>query len=258
MAKKAVVVIGIGEMGSVFARAFLRRGHPVYPVTREVSMAKLARRLPRPKAVVAAVGESALQPLLADLPAPWRERVVLLQNELLPADYAALPDPTVISIWFEKKRGQDSRVIIPSPARGPRARLLQKALATLDIPVRPVEHERDMLFELVLKNLYILTSNIAGLAVGGTVGELWRDHEELARRIAADVIRLQEAMTGSRFNNEHLVAGMVAAFDGDPAHRCMGRSAPARLARALAHAERHDVEVPTLRDIAAAQAAVPA
>jgi hypothetical protein len=251
-------VIGIGEMGSVFARAFLRRGHPVYPVTRKTPMRKLARSLPDPAAVVIAVGENALQPLLTDLPKPWREHIVLLQNELLPADYAGLPDPTVISIWFEKKRGQDSRVIIPSPVSGPRGHLLQKALGTLDIPVRLVGHEREMLFELVLKNLYILTSNIAGLAVGGNVGELWRDHQELTRRIAADVIRLQEAMTGSRFNNEHLIDGMVAAFDGDPGHRCMGRSAPTRLARALSHAERHQVEVPTLRDIAAAQAAVPA
>lgn len=258
MAKKPVVVIGIGEIGSVFARAFLRRGHPVYPVTRQTPMRKLAHRLPEPGAVVVAVGESALQPLLVEVPKPWRKRLVLLQNELLPSDYEGLRHATVISIWFEKKRGQDTRVIIPSPAQGPRARLLEKALATLEIPVREVERDRDMLFELVVKNLYILTSNIAGLEVGGTVGELWRDHEDLARRVASDVIRLQEAMTGSRFNNDHLVEAMVAAFDGDPDHRCTGRSAPVRLQRALGHAERYGIEVPTLRDIASAQAAVPA
>ena len=36
--KNPVVVVGIGEMGSVFARGFLRLGHPAYPVTRVMKM----------------------------------------------------------------------------------------------------------------------------------------------------------------------------------------------------------------------------
>ena len=111
-----------------------------------------------------------------------------------------------------------------------------------------------MLFELVLKNLYILTTNIAGLRSGGTVDELWRHHQPLARAVAADVIDLQEALTGQRFDREALIEGMLEAFDGDPQHRCMGRSAPARLERALAHADRLGLAVPTLREIAAEQA----
>ena len=31
MNKAPVIVIGLGEMGSVFARAILKSGHPVYP-----------------------------------------------------------------------------------------------------------------------------------------------------------------------------------------------------------------------------------
>ena len=250
MAKKPVVVIGMGEMGSVFARAFLKQGHPVYPVNRHTDIRKVARALPEPRTVLVAVGENDLEAVLKTIPANWRKRLTLLQNELLPDDYRELSKVTVISVWFEKKKGQDSKVIIPSPAHGPRARLLQKALSTLDIPVRIVEKQREMLFELVLKNLYILTSNIAGLRVGGTVGELWRDHPEFARKVAKDVIRLQEALTGSRFNNDELISAMVTAFDGDPAHKCMGRSAPARLERALSHADRLGIELPTLREIA--------
>ena len=40
------------------------------------------------------------------------------------------------------------------------------------------------------------------------------------------------------------------AFDGDPQHQCMGRSAPARLQRALEHAERLSIETPMLNAIA--------
>jgi hypothetical protein len=254
MAKKPVAVIGMGEMGGVFARGFLRLGHPVYPVTRGTDMAALAADLPKPRTVLVAVGERDLPGVLDALPKPWRKRLTLLQNELLPDDYHGLPDVTVISVWFEKKPGQESKVIIPSPAFGPRAELLQRALDGLGIPVRTLERERDMQFELVVKNLYILTSNIAGLRVGGTVGELWREHQDFARRIARDVIRLQEAMTGSRFNYDKLIDAMVVAFDGDPWHKCMGRSAPARLQRALDNGERLGVDMPALREIAAERA----
>ncbi|RMG35284.1 MAG: hypothetical protein D6720_07485 [Gammaproteobacteria bacterium] len=250
MSKPPVVVIGIGEMGSVFARGLLRLGHPVYPVTRDTDMEKLAAELPEPALVLVAVGESALQPLLAEIPASWRDRLALLQNELLPADYADLKTPTVISVWFEKKPGQDVKVLIPSPAYGPGAPLLIDALASLGIPAREVADAETMTFELVLKNLYILTTNIAGLRTGGTVQELWQKHQELAQTVANEVIDLQEAMTGRQFDREALLAGMLEAFDGDPEHRCMGRSAPARLQRALTHADRYDLAVPTLREIA--------
>ncbi|MDJ0738164.1 MAG: hypothetical protein QNJ91_00485 [Gammaproteobacteria bacterium] len=250
MAKQPAVVVGMGEMGSVFARALLRLGHPVYPVDRRTRMKALAKVVPEPKLVLIAVGENDLAAVLNKVPRAWRRRLVLLQNELLPDDYRPFENVTVISVWFEKKPGQDSKVIIPSPAHGPRAKLLRRALATLGIPVTVVERRRDMLFELVVKNLYILTSNIAGLRVGGTVGEMRDRHAGFMRDVANDVIRLQEALTGTRFNNDHLVAAMLRAFDGDPGHPCMGRSAPARLERALDHADRLEIYLPTLRAIA--------
>ena len=250
MAKKPVVVIGMGEMGSVFARGLLRLGHPVYPVNRDTKMKKLAHRVPAPKLVLVAVGEADLQAVLKEVPKSWRKRLALLQNELLPDDYVGLDEVSVISVWFEKKKGQDAKVIIPSPAFGPRAKLLAKALATLDIPVKLIDKPRDMLFELVVKNLYILTSNIAGLRRGGTVSQLWAEHQPFARGVANEVIAIQEGLTGSRFNNDELVAAMVRAFDGDPGHPCTGRSAPARLRRALDHADRLEIKVPMLRQIA--------
>lgn len=251
-----VVVIGIGEMGSVFARGLLRLGHPVYPVTRNTDMPALAAELPDPALVLVAVGEAALQPVLAQIPAIWHDKLALLQNELLPDDYAALPEPTIISVWFEKKKGQDFKVLIPSPAFGPRARMLIDALATLEIPAREVEESAQrMLFELVVKNLYILTTNIAGLQVGGNVGQLWADHQSLARAVANEVIDIQQALTGASFDRAALLENMLQAFNGDPEHKCMGRSAPARLERVLAHAERLGLPVPVLHQIADAQVA---
>ncbi|MFZ5467771.1 MAG: hypothetical protein ACOZAI_10970 [Pseudomonadota bacterium] len=249
-----IIIIGIGEIGAVLARGLLRLGHPVYPVNRDMPLAQAHTLNPEPQAVILAVGEADLQACLRDMPVPWRDRLVLLQNELLPRDWEphGLTNPTVMSVWFEKKKGQDSKPLLPSPVYGPHAGLVRKAMDAVSLPAREVEDMDTLLWELVRKNVYILTTNIAGLVTGGTVEELWRDHELLAREVASDVIDLQEWLTGRTFDRERLIQGMLEGFKGDPEHKCMGRSAPARLARALGLADQAGLAVPKLREIAAA------
>jgi ketopantoate reductase len=246
--EQPVVVIGMGEMGSVFARSFLRAGHPVYPVTRDVNISQLSNQID-PVMVIVAVGEAALQHVLNTIPADWSDRLVLLQNELLPRDWSDYPESTVISVWFEKKKGQDSKVILPSPAYGKMAQRLKDAMDIIDIPVRVLENHEQLLFELVVKNLYILTSNIAGLQTGGTVGELWESHQETASAVVDDVISLQQALTGNTFDRQALIDAMLVAFNGDPEHKCMGRSAPARLARALQLGDELGLDLSCLKNI---------
>ncbi len=250
--KSPVVIIGLGEMGGVFARGLLRLGHPVYPVTREMDPATEAWTLPAPELVLVAVAEKDLHPTLARLPDTWRDRVALLQNELLPRDWQThgLDHPTVISVWFEKKPGQEFRVLIPSPVYGPKAGLLVAALAKLDIPAHELDSPAALEYELVRKNVYILTTNIAGLVTGGTVEELWQQHRELATRVAHEVMDIQATLVTGPLDRERLLAGLVEGIEGDPQHQCMGRSAPARLERALRQADEAGITVPELRRIA--------
>ena len=251
--KSPVIIIGIGEMGGVFARGLLRAGHPVYPATRETDLSGLARQLPAPELVLVAVAENDLHSILEQVPTSWQSRIVLLQNELLPADWEpyGLVQPTVISVWFEKKKGQDVKVLVPSPAFGPAAGLLAESLGMIDIPVRMLETAAELLLELVKKNVYIITINCAGLVTGGTVSELWTDHRELAEGVAREVIQIQETLVGHDLPADVLIHGMLEVFAGDPDHGCTGRSAPARLARALQQADSSGLEVPQLRKIAA-------
>ncbi|MEB4591820.1 hypothetical protein VSS37_12580 [Candidatus Thiothrix sp. Deng01] len=252
--KDPVVIIGIGEIGAVFARGFLRTGHPVYPITRSMDIQAERSQVPEPIVVIVAVGEADLHPALEKLPDEWKPRIALIQNELLPADWQChgLVDPTIASIWFEKKPGQDVKVVIPSPVYGEHAELLTGSLNALDIPAYLVHDRERLLFELVRKNYYILASNIAGLKVGGNVSKLWAEHEPLVRTIAGDIHTLQEHLTGNKLEHEELLQAMLVAFDGDPGHQCMGRSAPARLQRALRIADEAGLDVPALREIAAA------
>ena len=81
-------------------------------------------------------------------------------------------------------------------------------------------------------------------------GELWGSHQNFAKQVANEVILLQEKLTASSLDAESLIAGMVVAFNGDLNHGCMGRSAPARLSRALDLAQIHALDLPTLKSIA--------
>ena len=215
-----VIVIGIGEMGSVFARGLLRTGHPVYPVNRNTDLAATAQLLPTPELVVVAVAEKDLHAVLERIPAAWQSRLALLQNELLPGDWQqyGFTSPTVISVWFEKKKGQDVKVLIPSPVFGPGSELLESSLASLDIPARVLDTEAALLFELVVKNVYIVTTNCAGLVTGGTVSELWENHRELAEAVAGEqMVGRREALdrgaarTAVRIDDQRVACALLEA-----------------------------------------------
>lgn len=248
--KNPVVLIGAGEIGGVFARGLLKLGHPVYPVTRGTDLAQAGQQGQDFLCVIVAVGEKDFHAVMGAMPQTWRNKLVLVQNELLPKDWAAYKvEPTVISVWFEKKQPRDFKVIIPSPVFGPQAPLVSDILGALKISARILKNADDLLFELILKNLYILTTNVCGLKVGGTVGDLWKHHQELARQVAREVLDIQFKIAGKELDRERLIAGMVHAFEGDPDHVCMGRSAPARLQRAVAQARELNLDIPALDDI---------
>lgn len=251
--EKIAVMIGLGQLGRVFAGGLLKTGHMVVPVNRGDDPAALASQLPEPNLVVVSVGENDLHPVLSELPDAWRDNVALLQNELLPRDWEAhgILDPTVISVWFEKKAGTDAKALLPSPVFGPEAERLVAALGAINLPARTVADAQQLLWELVRKNLYILTTNIAGLETGGEVGSLWDKHRPLAEDVATDVLDVQAWLTGQSFDRAGLMAGFLEAVAADPAHGCAGRSAPARLKRALHHADAAGLAIPTLRRIAA-------
>jgi len=247
---KPIALIGIGEMGSVFAHALLRSGHTVVPVLRSTPIDEVAQQIPDPELVLIAVGEDDLPPALDRLPVGWKSKVGLIQNELLPRDWRAhdVPDPTVAVVWFEKKAGRPTQVIIPTPVAGPGAALLVDALASIGIPADRVLDSR-LVDLLVTKNLYILTTNIAGLRTGGTVSDLWNRHRSLAGGVASEILEIQELLVGSPVDRERAIEGMVLAFDGAPNHGTTGRSAVRRLERAILTARTANINTPLLEEI---------
>ena len=245
-----VVLVGLGQLGSVFAHGLLRRGHTVVPVNRGDDLQAAARRAPDPELVLVTVGEKDLDAVLSALPAPFRGTVGLVQNGLLPPDWEKHGlRPTVAVVWFEKKKDIPPTPILPTPIAGPKAALLAAALEAVDLPAEVVEEDA-LVDALVLKNVYIATFNLAALAPGvdpsATVGELWRDRRPLVEALANDVLALEEARLGRKVDRDAVLGGLRRAVEADPNHRARGRSAPARLARARALAAELGVATPAI------------
>lgn len=251
---KTIVIVGLGQLGGVFAHALLRHGCAVVPANRGDDLHALAETLD-PELVLFCVGEGELDGLLGDLPPAWKSKVGLLQNELLPAHWErhGITTPTVAVVWFEKKKPIVPHVIQSTPISGPSAQLLVNALGTQDLAAHVVPDDA-IEDALVAKNVYILTANLGGLAIAEsgdtTVGQLWNNHRELAEGIAREAIALQAAEVGHDLDVEGQLTALAQAFAADADHKAMGRSAPARLERAKRAAEARQLHLPSIEALA--------
>ncbi|NOR80057.1 MAG: hypothetical protein GQ529_04365 [Methyloprofundus sp.] len=246
-----IVIIGMGELGGVFARGFLRCGHPVYPITRQMNLIEESNKIPAPTLVLISVQENGLHSVLEQIPKHWQNKLGLIQNELLPKDWLThnIEDPTVAVVWFEKKKSMELTSILYTPCYGPNASLISNALLSLGESAPILKNEEDLLYELLRKTVYILTVNTAGLVQNCSVGELWHKHQALAREIATEIILIQESLTGKQLPIEKLINGMAEGIKDCPHRYCLGRSAPARLKRWLTYAAQFNIATPKLLEI---------
>lgn len=248
------MIIGLGQLGSFFRDVFVTLGREVVEVRRTDDLAALGDQHPTPEAVLVAVGEDDLAPLLVRLPDGWRSRAVLLQNELRPAQWLepGLEEPTALIVWFERKAGRPPVAVRESIVSGPASALFELAFTHAGLPLRRVD-SAELPFELALKNLYILVLNLCGLETRGSAGDLVENHAETFRRVFDDVLTLERAWFGpsASFDSSALESALRAAIARDPAHAASGRSAPRRLARALSQASAFAIRLPSLERLAA-------
>ena len=206
--------------------------------------------------ILVAVGEKDLESALSSIPPEVRDRLVLLQNDLVPASWRArdVTHPTVLVVWFEKKKGKPSQVVRTSDLAGPHSALFARAFEAIDMPARVIT-EAECVRALVVKNLYILASNAMGLRLGGgTTGSLVAEHREETARLLGELCALERTRLTAEENalleDEALVLETFAAFASDPNHGLMGRTAKERVERALERAREAGVSVPRLSGMA--------
>jgi hypothetical protein len=249
--KEPVVIVGVGEIGTVFGAGFLRLGRPVFPVILGMNPVEVAERIGPVALALVAVREDDLHAVLDNLPPAWRDRIGLVQNELMPADWMrhGIENPTVAAVWFEKRSGKLPAPYFPSPVFGPGSELMIDALRANGLEAYGLSSPDELLYELVRKNLYIISKNIAGLAAPGSVGELWQSHRQVFLQVAEDVYQIQEARAGVRLPRERLFQQFQSDVEALPDKGTAGGSARGRLARTLAQADAARLPVPALRAV---------
>ena len=154
------------------------------------------------------------------------------------------------AVWFDKKKGRPFKALLPSYVSGPKAALITSSLQIIDVPCREISREQH-LYEMIRKNLYILTVNIAGLKMspGSTVSKLWTDYREMTEILVKELLDIQEWLVQGKLPRDKLLAGMLEVFSADPEHICRGRTAPERLNRVLKFANIAGISVPMLQAI---------
>lgn len=206
--------------------------------------------------VMVAVGEKDFERAVRAVPAEARNKLVLLQNDLVPSSWRALDvtHPTVLVVWFEKKKGKPAQVVRTSDLAGPHSALFARAFEAIDMPARVIA-EADCVRALVVKNLYILASNAMGLRLGGgTTGSLVAEHRAETTRLLRELCTLERARLNAAENalleDEALLEETFAAFASDPQHGLVGRTAKERVEKALLRAREAGVSMATLREFA--------
>lgn len=243
-----LVVMGTGQMGRWFGEAALRAGRRIVPVRRgDVARDRIERTGPGTPIVVS-VPEGALADTIARIPVARVADAVLVQNGMFASDLAALglDDATVLAVWTLRKAGQPYIVAQRTGAYGPHAAAIAEILGAHDVDVAVLASKAERDRELVAKYGFILAVNALGFAQNRTVGAWLEADPDVTWRALDDGLAIA-ATYADGVDPADAVEVARAGLRGFAAMQAAGRSAPARVERAIARADAHGLDVPTVR-----------
>ncbi|HEY6876796.1 MAG TPA: hypothetical protein VI299_02210 [Polyangiales bacterium] len=242
-----LVVYGLGELGQLYGAAALRTGMRVIPITRSVDPHTVLTTVAPDTPIMVAVGEDAL-PSVLDVLGPRLAHAILLQNELFPSAWQARGQtPTVLVAWLLKKRGTPLSIARPSPAFGRHAELVEALHAALAIPTERLLDEQALGRAIVEKYAFIVTINALGLLRDRTLGTWLQEDPLRVRALAEEASRLGARLCEVEIDLAHTAQVVAEGMHALGTMSARGRSAEARVARALAHGARLGLDLPALR-----------
>ncbi len=241
--------MGLGELGRLYAGAALRAGYRVTPITRGQSPADALSGLPEATPILLAVGEEARASALDSLPKTRVSQTIWLQNELFPRDWAAFSQaPTVLVPWLLQKRGKPLTVLHPSPVFGKHATLVSAIHQAIDLPAVPIEPEQGAA-ALRDKYAFILTMNALGLVKDAPLGWFLAQERALIDALLREAAELACRLCNVPAAYDHVAQLAVTAFGALRDISPRGRTALARVERALQHAAIEKLALPTLQSL---------
>ena len=247
-----LVVWGPGELGRWFGGAALRLGMRVTPITRGMNPREAMAGLDHETPILVAVGEDDLESVLAAVPDVRKSALLLLQNELFaPTWQRHHVKPTVLVPWLLKKRGQPELVGRATRVYGAHADLVAALHRVLGVQCVTLDDASAVHQALVEKYAFILTINALGLVHDLTLGALLELEPARVRALAAEATRLGAALSEASIDESASVSATVEGMRALATIAARGRTAPARVKRALANAHNLGIEMHELAALAA-------
>jgi hypothetical protein len=247
-----LLVWGVGELGRWLGGAALRAGLRVTPLTRDGSPQEILAALPTETPLLVAVGEDALDGVLAAVPHARAQDVVLLQNELFPAQWRARGiEPSVMVPWLLKKRGEPELVGRPSRLYGKHVGLLGALHDVLGVPWVRIDDGAALPQALVDKYTFILTINALGLLKDRTLGGWLREDPRRVDALAREAAQVGALRCEAAIDAHQSVVATLEAMGVMAGISARGRTARARFERGLRIAREHGLGVPELAKIEA-------
>ncbi len=246
-----IIVMGLGELGQLYATAALKAGLRVTPLTRSTSREDALANLPPYTPVLVAVGEKDLESAVNSLPATRRDALILLQNELFPSQWERLSkQPTIMIPWLLKKKGEPLLVARSTPVYGPEAELVETLHQVLGFQAQRLTGEQALRQAVVDKYAFILCVNALGLVRDLTLGEWLASDPAHVAALSREAALLGEKLASTQVDVEQTMREVRAGIEAMGGMRAKGRTAQERVLRALEHAKHWGVAVPALEHAA--------
>ena len=242
-----MVIYGLGELGRLYGAAALRAGMRVTPIVRESDPARVLAGLDVDVPILVAVGEAALDEVLATIPRERGRDVIMLQNDLFPSRWRAHQlEPTVLVAWLLKKRGTPLTVARSSPVYGPHAALMRTLHEVLGAPVNVLASEAALHQALIAKYAFILGINALGMLRDRTLAGWLQEDPLRVRALTGEAAALGAALCEAPLDRSACERAVGEALHALGQMSARGRTAAQRVRRALTQAEELGIAVPEL------------
>ncbi|MCP4502199.1 MAG: hypothetical protein GY822_19755 [Deltaproteobacteria bacterium] len=248
---KDFIVYGVGQLGQLFAGGALRENRRVVPITRGGDLDEVWDNTSVNTPILVGVGEGELDAVLGTIPAPRREHVLLVQNELFPKQWTeiGIRSPTIGIIWLSKKKGRPVEIARPSTLFGPHSSFFASLHQALELPFEEVD-EAKMHRLLVAKFAFILGINTLGLVENLPLGDWLRKDEGQVDAVLKDAVTLGEAHLDACIDADLALREAKEAMQALAHYPAKGRTAAQRLQRAIVDAKALNCDVKIFLSIA--------
>lgn len=245
---KDLVLVGVGQLGTLFGEGALLASRRVTPLRRDSDVERCLDDVQPDAPVLVTTGEKDLPGALERLPRERRAHVVLVQNELFPSVWRGLglEDPTVAVVWLSKKPGRPVEIGGPTEVYGKHADVVAQIHEALTLPCLVLPSQEALSLALVAKFAFILGINALGLEHDRTLGEWLEQDQTRVLAVLDDARRLAEGKLGHTTDGKKVQRKVLDAMTLLSTYPAKGRTANERLERARDDAKQLGLKLPNL------------